>query len=63
MSILERRRVLGRKNEIHFINGKELPSIDPKHIAKLNAELRKKCKTQRENDAEVEIWIKEHGCI
>ena len=65
MLILERRYVLGRKKEIdesELIDGKFI-SIDPKHIAKINAELRKKCEKQRENDAEAEIWAKEHGCM
>ena len=45
----------------NLINGKVIPS-NPENIRKINAELRRKCMKQRENDAEAEIWAKDHGC-
>lgn len=45
----------------NLINGRVIPS-NPESIRKINAELRRKCMKQRENDAEAEIWAKDHGC-
>ena len=48
----------GRRCSFHIIKGRVIPA-DPKRIAKINAELRKKCEKQKENDAEALIEAKE----
>ena len=67
--IRQRRHVISKNGELRELcppislgKGRIIPS-DPKRIARINAELRKKCEEQRKNDAEAEIWAKFHGCI
>lgn len=53
----QRRKVLGRKEDntcVMIGKGRIIPS-DPKRIAAINTELRKKCEEQRKNDAEAAI--------
>jgi len=69
MKVIRERKYVISKNgglmklcpTISFGKGR-LISSDPKRIARINAELRSKCEEQRKNDAEAEIWARNHGC-
>ncbi len=45
-----------------LIKGAKVIPADPEKITKTNRKLAKKCKKQRENDAEAKVWAKTHGC-